>query len=73
LLYVGSESYADWKHQTEECRKQMDHVLKHHHVSDFGVDNGPMIQVPVAFSFGADMALLQQEMGIYSYNWCMWC
>ena len=73
LLYCGSESYAEWKRQTEECRKQMDHVIKHHHVSNFGIDNGPMIQVPVAFSFGADMALLQQEMGIYSYNWCMWC
>ena len=66
LLYCGSESYAEWKRQTEECRKQMDHVIKHHHVSNFGIDNGPMIQVPVAFSFGADMALLQQEMGIYS-------
>jgi hypothetical protein len=51
----------------------MDHVIKHHHMSNFGIVNGPMIQVPVAFSFGADMALLQQEMGIYSYNWCMRC
>jgi len=73
LLYVGSESYLEWKRQTEECRNQMDHILKNGLVSNFGVDGGEMTKVPIKFSLGADMALHLQEMGVHSYSWCMWC
>ena len=73
FMYGGGETYNEIKEATECTRDELKKISRKGIETDFDIDGGDDVHVPIKFSSMADMAWYKAECGLFSYDYCFWC
>ena len=69
FMYGGGETYNEIKEATECTREELKKINRKGIETDFDIDGGDDVHVPIKFSSMADMAWYKAECGLFSYDY----